>query len=393
MACGLAAISPCDLFVIQNAINHDVFSCIYGDQVIKSRQSVREIKEYVAGKNVEEVAASYGIDEKSIIKLASNESCLGASPLAIEAIRRAACDAHVYPSVDAIELREALSKMYGVPAGNIVCGNGMDAVIETTLRAFLETGDETVIPLPAFSYYENVTRFCGAKPVFCRRRSDFSLDIDAVLEKVTDRTKFVFITSPNNPTGNLTSLDEVRAVAEAIEGIVFMDEAYIDFSSGETALGLMKECDNVVIGRTMSKAWGLAGMRIGYGFMSDWIYREYMKVATPFALSRIAIAAALAAIQDKEHYLRTVETVKAERQYLMEKLPFKVYPSEANFVLIDTAPLTSKFVVTEAMKRGVILRDCASFREMGDRYVRITVGTREQNARLVDVLAEIKGSQ
>ncbi|WP_424359611.1 histidinol-phosphate transaminase [Methanocella sp. MCL-LM] len=361
--------------------------------MIKSRQSVQEIKEYVAGKNVEEVAASYGIDEKSIIKLASNESCLGASPMAIEAIRKAACDAHVYPSVDAIELREALSAMYGVPVHNIVCGNGMDAVIETLLRAFLETGDETVIPLPAFSYYENVTRFCGATPRYCARRADFSLDIDALLEKVTDKTKFVFITSPNNPTGNLTSLDEIRSVAEAVDGIVFVDEAYIDFAGGKTALGLMKECDNVVIGRTMSKAWGLAGMRIGFGFMPDWIFKEYMKVATPFALSRIAIAAALAALKDKDHYHRTVETVKAERQFLAEQVPFKVYPSEANFVLMDTAPMTSKHVVTEAMKRGVILRDCGSFREMGDRYVRITVGTREQNIRLVEVLAEIKGSK
>jgi len=378
----------------QNALNHEVFSSICGDQMIKSRQSVQEIKEYVAGKNIEEVAASFGIDEKSIIKLASNESCLGASPRAIEAIRQAACDAHVYPSVDAIELREALSARHGVPVNNIVCGNGMDAVIETLLRAFLESGDETIIPLPAFSYYENVTRFCGAKPVYCSRRSDFSLDVDAVLEKVTGRTKFVFITSPNNPTGNLTPVEDIKSIASAIEGIVFVDEAYIDFAgSGESALKIMKEYDNVAIGRTMSKAWGLAGMRIGYGVIPDWIFKEYMKVSTPFALSRIAIAAALASLKDEEHYRRTVETVTAEREYLLEKLPFKVYPSEANFVLMDSTPYTSKHLVNEAMKRGVILRDCASFREMGDKYVRITVGTREQNVRLVEVLAEIKGSK
>ena len=361
--------------------------------MIKSRQSVQEIKEFVAGKNIEEVAASFGIEEKSIIKLASNESCLGASPMAIEAIRQAACDAHVYPSVDAIELREALSVRHGVPVGNIACGNGMDAVIETLLRAFLESGDETIIPLPAFSYYENVTRFCGAKPVYCSRRNDFSLDVDAVLEKVTGRTKFVFITSPNNPTGTLTQVEDIKSIASAIEGIVFVDEAYIDFSCGESALEIMKDYDNVVVGRTMSKAWGLAGMRIGYGVMPNWIFKEYMKVSTPFALSRIAIAAALASLKDEKHYRRTVDTVTEERTYLMEKVPFKVYPSEANFVLMDSTPYTSKHVVNEAMKRGVILRDCASFREMGDKYVRITVGTRDQNIRVVDVLAEIKGGK
>jgi histidinol-phosphate aminotransferase len=355
--------------------------------MIRARQSVREIKEYVAGKNVEEVAASYGIDEHSIVKLASNENCLGPSPRAIEAIRSAACDVHVYPSVDAVELREAIARRFDLPAGNVVCGAGMDGVLETLLRAFLEAGDESLIPLPAFSYYEIVTRFCGATPVFCNRREDFSLDVDAVLERVTGRTKFIFITSPNNPTGNLTPMEDIRAIAEAVEAIVFVDEAYIDFADGaESALGLARKCDNIVVGRTMSKAWGLAGLRIGYACIPDAIFGEYMKVATPFALSRISIAAALAALDDEEHYRRSVEVVKEERQYLLKHMPFRAFPSDANFILIDTSPLTSRHVVDECMKRGVILRDCASFRGMGDSYVRVTIGTREQNVRLIYAL-------
>jgi histidinol-phosphate aminotransferase len=361
--------------------------------MIKARQSVREIKEYVAGKNVEEVAASYGIDERSIVKLASNENCLGPSPRAIEAIRSAACDVHIYPSVDAVELRGAIARRFDLPAGNVVCGAGMDGVLETLLRAFLEAGDETLIPLPAFSYYEIVTRFSGATPVFCNRRDDFSLDVDAVLEKVTGRTKFIFITSPNNPTGNLTALEDILKIADAVEAIVFVDEAYIDFADdAESALSLASKCDNVVVGRTMSKAWGLAGLRIGYAYIPDAIFGEYMKVATPFALSRISIAAALAALDDEEHYRRSVEVVREERQYLLKHMPFRAFPSDANFILIDTSPLTSRHVVDECMKRGVILRDCASFRGMGDRYVRVTVGTREQNLRLVDALKSARGS-
>ena len=355
--------------------------------MIRARQSVREIKEYVAGKSTEEVAASYGIDEHSIIKLASNENCLGPSPRAIEAIRNAACDAHVYPSVDAIELREAIARRYGLAPGSVVCGAGMDGVLETLLRAFLESGDESLIPLPAFSYYEIVTRFCGATPVFCDRRSDFTLDVDAVLEKVTDRTKFIFITSPNNPTGNLTPMEDIRTIAEAVEAIVFVDEAYIDFADGaESALGLAQKYDNVVVGRTMSKAWGLAGLRIGYAFIPDAIFREYMKVATPFALSRTSIAAAVAALGDEEHYRRSLDVVKKERDFLMNHMPFRAFPSDANFILIDTSPLASRHVVDECMKRGVILRDCASFRGMGDRYVRVTIGTHDQNVRLIDAL-------
>jgi histidinol-phosphate aminotransferase len=359
--------------------------------MIRARQSVREIKEYVAGKNVEEVAASYGIDERNIVKLASNENCLGPSPRAVEAIRDAACDAHVYPSVDAIELRQAIAERYRMPLGTVVCGAGMDGVLETLLRAFLESGDETLIPLPAFSYYEIVTRFCGATPVFCNRRDDFSLDVDAVLEKVTGKTKFIFITSPNNPTGNLTPIEDVRAIAEAVESIVFVDEAYIDFADGaESALDLARQCDNVVVGRTMSKAWGLAGMRIGFGFIPEPAFREYMKVATPFALSRVSIAAALAALCDEEHYRQSVDTVRKEREFLSGHMPFMVFPSDANFMLMDTSPLTSRFVVDECMKRGIILRDCASFRGMGDRYVRVTVGTHDQNLRLIDALKSIR---
>ncbi len=359
--------------------------------MIRARQSVREIKEYVAGKNVEEVAASYGIDERSIVKLASNENCLGPSPRAVEAIRNAACDAHIYPSVDAIELRQAIAERYHMPLGTVVCGAGMDGVLETLLRAFLESGDETLIPLPAFSYYEIVTRFCGAKPVFCNRRDDFSLDVDAVLEKVTDKTKFIFITSPNNPTGNLTPIEDVRTIAESVEAFVFVDEAYIDFAdNAESALGLAKQYDNIIVGRTMSKAWGLAGMRIGFGFIPEPAFKEYMKVATPFALSRISIAAALAALGDEEHYRRSVDTVRNEREFLSGHMPFKAFPSEANFMLIDTSPLTSKLVVGECMKRGVILRDCASFRDMGDRYVRVTIGTHDQNLRLIDALKSIR---
>jgi histidinol-phosphate aminotransferase len=359
--------------------------------MIKARQSVREIKEYVAGKNVEEVAASYGIDERSIVKLASNENCLGPSPMAVTAIREAACDAHVYPSVDAIELRQAIADRYSMPLGTVVCGAGMDGVLETLLRAYLESGDETIIPLPAFSYYEIVTRFCGATPVFCERRSDYSLDVDAVLEKVNGKTKFIFITSPNNPTGNLTPIEDIRAIAEAVEAIVFVDEAYIDFADdAESALDLAREHDNVVVGRTMSKAWGLAGMRIGFGFIPEPAFKEYMKVATPFALSRISIAAALAALADEDHYRRSVNTVRGERRFLAGHMPFKVFPSAANFMLIDTSPMTSKHLVDECMKRGIILRDCASFRGMGDRYVRVTIGTHDQNLRLIDALKAIR---
>ena len=157
------------------------------------------------------------------------------------------------------------------------------------------------------------------------------------------------------------------------------------------ALDMVKKYDNVIVGRTMSKAWGLAGLRIGYAFVPEWVSAQYMKAATPHSISRVSIAAAIAALNDKEHYNNSIETVKSGRTFLEANIPFRTFPSEANFILMDVAPMKSKAVVNECMKRGIILRDCASFRGMGDTFVRITVGTPEQNARLVKALKEIHG--
>ncbi|MDI6896310.1 MAG: histidinol-phosphate transaminase [Methanocella conradii] len=358
--------------------------------LISPKPAIAKMKEYVAGRNIEEVARSYGIRESDVIKLASNENCLGPSPKAVEAIKEVAGSAHLYPSVDAIELQEALAAHYNMPLENIVAGPGMDGVLETLLRVFMDKGDESIIPLPTFSYYENVTSFCSASPVFSRRKPDYSIDVEDVLNNVNKRTRFIFVTSPNNPTGNITPLEDVRAIAESVECLVFVDEAYIDFSDG-SAIGLVKKYDNVIVGRTMSKAWGLAGLRIGYAFVPSWVKGQYMKAATPHSISRISMAAAIGALGDVEHYKRSIDIVRKGREFLRGAIPFRTFPSEANFILMDVSPLKSGYVVEECMKRGIILRDCASFRGMGDAFVRVTVGTPAQNRRLVEALSEIKG--
>jgi histidinol-phosphate aminotransferase len=358
--------------------------------LISPKPSIKKMKEYVAGRNIEEVARSYGIDERDVVKMASNENCLGPSPKAVAAIKKAADSVHLYPSVDAIELREELASHYRLPVGNIVTGPGMDGVMETLLRVFLDKGDESVIPLPTFSYYENITGFSSARPVYSTRKPDYGIDIEDILGKVGKRTRFIFITSPNNPTGNATPVKDIKAVAGSVECLVFVDEAYVDFA-GKSALGMVKKYDNVIVGRTMSKAWGLAGLRIGYAFVPDWVTGEYLKAATPHSLSRVSIAAAIGALHDTEHYKRSIETARAGRKYLRENIPFKTFPSEANFILMDVSPMKAGHVVKECMKRGIILRDCSSFRGMGDTFIRVTVGTPAQNARLVEALNDISG--
>ncbi|GFO95888.1 aspartate aminotransferase /histidinol-phosphate aminotransferase [groundwater metagenome] len=253
------------------------------------RNSVKDIKEYVPGKSIDEIALKYGLDPGKIIKLGSNENPLGPSPLAVRAIREKAEGVHLYPPSDALELRSALSDFTGYPSNNIVVsGNGMDGILDTVMRLFMSQGAETVIPTPTFSYYEIATLANGGKPVFVKRDRDFEISHRDILAKVNSNTKMIFLCSPNNPSGNVISEEEVRKILDRTGAIVFIDEAYVDFAEAGLS-GLVKEHENLIVGRTFSKAFGLAGMRLGFAIVPDWLSREYMKVSLPGDLSPCAV--------------------------------------------------------------------------------------------------------
>lgn len=354
------------------------------------RPTIKEIKEYVPGKSIEEIARKYGLAPEKIIKLGSNENPLGPSPLAVEAIKEKAGKVHLYPPSDALELRKALSNYTGYPVNNIVVsGNGMDGILDTFMRLFITQGAEAVIPVPTFSYYEIAALANGGKPVFVERGRNFEISAEDILNKVSKRTKAIFLCSPNNPSGNAISERDARKVLEA-NAIVFIDEAYADFSE-HSLKGLVKEYDNLIVGRTFSKLFGLAGMRMGYALVPEWIAKEYMKVMTPFSLNVLSLAAGIAALNDREHLKKTIETVEKGRVQLSKELESmcKVYPSEANFILIDVAPRKAKDVTEALLKKGIIVRDCTSFRGAGESLIRITVGTMEQNEKVIDALSSI----
>ncbi len=355
------------------------------------RPTVSHIKEYVPGKSIEEIAKKYGLAPEKIIKLGSNENPLGPSPLAVAAIKEKAGKVNIYPPSDAFELRKAISIYTGYPAGNIVVsGNGMDGILDTVMRIFMSHGDEAIIPIPTFSYYEIATLANGGKPVFVTRGKDFGINAGDILDKVNNNTKLVFICSPNNPSGNILNEEEARKILESVNAIVFIDEAYADFS-GKSLIGLVKEYENLIVGRTFSKAFGLAGMRMGYAVVPDWIGREYMKTMTPFSMGVLSLAAGIAALNDSEHLKKSIETVKKGRIQLGRGLGqlCKVYPSEANFILIDVSPRTAAEVSESLLKKGIIVRDCTSFRGAGNSLIRITVGTEEQNRKVIDALGSI----
>lgn len=355
------------------------------------RDSIKEIKEYVPGKSIEEIALKYNLDPEKIIKLGSNENPLGPSPLAVEAIMEKAGKVNLYPPADALELRKALSDFTGYPADNIVVsGNGMDGILDTMMRLFMSEGAETVIPIPTFSYYEIATLANDGKPVFVKRDKNYEIRHEKILAAVKSKTRMIFLCSPNNPSGNVIGEEDVREVLDKTNSIVFIDEAYVDFA--ETSLsGLVKEHENLIVGRTFSKAMGLAGMRLGYAIVPEWISRDYMKVMTPFSADVLSIAAGIAALGDTRYIKKGIETVRKGREQLAGGLGSlcRVYPTQANFMMIDVAPRTAAEVCEKLLRTGIIVRDCSSFRGAGDSLIRITVGTKEQNKKVIAAMENI----
>ncbi len=353
-----------------------------GSDLIKPE--IRSIAPYVPGKAIGDIAKKYGLSEESIIKLGSNENVLGPSPKAVEAMIDHAGKVNIYPSADAGELVAAISEYTDMPENMIVAsGPGMDGLLDGLMRLLISPDSEVVISTPTFSYYELSAKANGGTPVFVMRNEYFSIDVDSLKSAVTDATKMMFICSPNNPSGNSISEDQLRSLVEEVSCLVFVDEAYVEFADN-TFVSLVNEYDNLIIGRTLSKAFGLAGLRIGYGIMPVWLKVEYMKAGTPFNVSSVAIAAGSAALSDKDHLDRSLKMVQEGRKYLMENIPFTVYNSQANFVLVDVSPMKAKDVCEHLLKQGIIVRDCTSFRDAGESLIRVTIGTAAQNKKVVD---------
>jgi len=355
------------------------------------RPSIKDIKEYVPGKSIEEIADKYCLDPERIIKLGSNENPLGPSPLAVAAIREKTGRINLYPQADALELRNAIGAYIGYPSGNIVVsGNGMDGIFDTMMRLFMSTGAESIIPIPTFSYYEIATLANGGKPIFVDREHDFNIDSKKIIDKVNENTRMIFLCSPNNPSGNSICEKDARKILESVKAIVFIDEAYVEFAdSGITKL--VKEYDNLIVGRTFSKAFGLAGMRMGYAVVPEWIAREYMRVMTPFSMDVLSISGGIAALKDEKYLDKSIKMVKNGRMQLSRGLGklCKVFPSDANFILVDVSPKSAKQICESLLEKGIIVRDCTSFRGAGESLIRITVGTKEQNEFVISAFHKL----
>ena len=363
-------------------------------QTLTVADHIAGLRPYVPGKPIEEVQRELGLSD--VIKLASNENPLGPSPRALEALMLTAAGVALYPEGSAPALRRAVALAQNMPESTLVFGNGSDEVLHLLALSFLSPGDETVQGDPSFSMYEIYAAQCNAVPVKVPLKN-FTHDLDAMADAITDKTRIVFVANPNNPTGTLVCQAEVeRFLSRVPENvIVVFDEAYDEYVADAEKPDLrpfVREGRNVMILHTFSKAYGLAGLRVGYGITRPEIAEVLNRVRSPFNVNLPAQAAATAALADTDHVAQTVALNAAGLRYFyteFEKMSLPYVPSEGNFVLVD-AGRDSREVFERLQQKGVIIR--AAYGMGLPHFIRVSTGTQAQNERFIaalkDVLAE-----
>jgi histidinol-phosphate aminotransferase len=363
--------------------------------MVKPPHYVSAIQPYVPGKPVEELERELGIRDS--VKLASNENPLGPSPLVLKEIindltnTKSSLSLNRYPDGNGYYLKQALSRRLSVSEDEIILGNGSNELIDIAARTFLQPGDEAVMAHPSFVVYPMATQAQGATAIQIPLKK-YTHDLDAMADAITSSTKIVFIANPNNPTGTMNTKAEFERFMKRIpEGIlVVCDEAYCEYVTKPDYPDSMKylaQGKDILILRTFSKMYGLAGLRIGYGIGRKDIIGEMNKLRPPFNTSSIAQKAALWALQDENHLQRTRQINEQGKTYLYKELDsigMKYVPTEANFIFM---PLEhdAHTLYTILLKQGVIVRP------MGQHEIRVTIGLPEENKRFIDALKKVMG--
>ncbi|MFD1600968.1 histidinol-phosphate transaminase [Halobellus rarus] len=343
---------------------------------------------YVPGRGAEEVARDLGMDSEELTKLSSNENPHGPSPAAVAAVEAAAPDVNVYPKASHTDLTARIAEKWGLGDSQVWVSAGADGSIDYLSRAFLEPNDDILVPKPGFSYYSMSARYHhgDASTYSISKGDDFEQSAETILSAY-DGERIVYATTPHNPTGSVLPREEIRTLAEEVDEqtLVVVDEAYAEYAEVPSSIDLLDEYDNLAVLRTFSKAYGLAGLRIGYAAVPSAWADAYARVNTPFAANELACRAALAAIDDEEHLERSVATARWAREYYREELDVPTWGSGGNFVLCEVGDGTA--VAEATQERGVIVRDTSSFGL--PECVRVSCGTREETKTAVAVLNEV----
>jgi histidinol-phosphate aminotransferase len=351
---------------------------------------LRDLAVYEAGKPIEETARELSVDSSAIIKLASNENPLGPSPKAIQAMRAAAENAHLYPDGSGFYLCKAIAAKLGLVPENIILGNGSNEVLEFLGHAFLNLGDDIITSEYAFIVYKLIATCFGARTIETPS-PDFHQNLEAMLDAVTPKTRLIFVANPNNPTGTLISQRKIDSFMSRVSEniIVIFDEAYFEFlDNPPDTLRYVREGRNIVVLRTFSKIHGLAGLRVGYAVAWPDLIEVLQKTRQPFNVSSIGHAAALAALEDEAHQRQTKRVVDEGRAYLEKQfaeMKIQFVPAVANFVMINVGDGPAVF--EKLLARKIIVRPLKGYKL--PEWVRISVGTMEQNRECIAALKEI----
>ncbi|MFZ5825086.1 MAG: histidinol-phosphate transaminase [Bacillota bacterium] len=354
------------------------------------RPAIRSMKPYVPGKPVEEVQRELGITD--LVKLNQNENPLGPSPRAVEAATAAMAQVHTYPEGTSRALRERLGRLWDLPADHFLVGNGSDEVFRLLAEVYLEPGDKIVVPAPSFSGYPLVGELMGAE-VLSVPLVENTMDLEAMAETARQSgAKMLFLCRPNNPTGAVFAEEALRALLPRIpeQTLVIIDEAYREFDQTQfDSRALLLAHPNVVVTRTFSKIYGMAGFRLGYGVMRPALLAPIYTARDPFSVNNLAVAAGLAALEDTDHLARSLALTREGKAFLydaFERLGLPFVKSEANFILFDAKQPAAQ-VFDRLLRLGVLVRPCGSFGL--PTHLRVTVGTAAENQRFLAALEAV----
>ncbi|MFZ7946727.1 MULTISPECIES: histidinol-phosphate transaminase [Bacillaceae] len=357
------------------------------------RHTIRNLEPYIPGKAAEEANELSKLHE--VFRLATNENPLGPSPKAIEAMQKAVLEGHFYPDLTGLELRNKLGRLHGIDPENYVIANGADNIINLVIASYVNPGEEVVYCTPTFSEYQKNTLLVGGNPVEIPTTKDHKFDLEAILDAINEQTKLVIICNPNNPTGTIVDGEELQLFFRRLPKhvIAVLDEAYGEFISSKdypTGVEYIKEGYPVITIRTFSKLYGLAGMRVGYAMAQEALIRPLQIVREPFACNRVALAGAVAALDDEVYKERVLLENRKEMEKLVNvflSLGYSVEKTHTNFLFIDMKQDTAK-LAKQLLSQGFMIRPCAAWGF--PTFARISIGSAKQNEKLITVLQELK---
>lgn len=351
---------------------------------------IRSLTPYSPGKPIEELERELGI--KNSVKLASNENPIGPSKKALDAISKALVGINRYPDGGGYYLKQKLSEIFSVDMNNIILGNGSNEIIEVAVRTFIRHGEEAIVAYPSFIVYETIVQASGGKVVRVDLKN-FAYHLDSMFKAITPATRLMFISNPNNPTGTIIKKDEferfLNLVPENI--VIILDEAYYEYVRDKDCpcgTNYLKSNKNLIVIRTFSKIYGLAGLRIGYGLADEHIIEDMNKVRQPFNVNTLAQIGALATLDDEEHVKKSFENNVMGLNYLyreIKKLGLPYVPSQANFLLVNVGDGEEAY--KKLLSKGIIVRPMNAY-DLKE-YIRVTVGLPHENEKFIKALKEI----